>query len=395
MLKRTPLYEEHRAAGARLVPFAGWEMPVQYAGVIEEVRAVRGGSRAGCGLFDVSHMGEALVTGPAALAWLNSLTTNDISRLTPGRAQYSLLLRPDGGILDDILVYQTGEEQYLLVLNASNREKDVAWLQGRPTPGVEVRDISDEVALLAVQGPGAQALLGPLTDVDLASLRRFRFASGTVAGMPALVARTGYTGEDGFELFLPPTEEVFGIRCSVFGLRAGNSEHRTPNTEHRTPNTDLPDLWSALAQAGAVQCGLGARDVLRLEAGNVLYGHEIDEETTPLEAGLEWVVKPEKGAFMGAEALARLREAGGPPRRLVGLQSETRAIPRQGYPIVREGDTLGIVTSGTYSPTLERPIGMGYLPAAAAREGDTVEIVVRGRPEPARIVPLPFYRGKR
>src|SRR5262249_52406731 len=204
MLKRTPLYEAHVAAGGRMVPFAGWEMPVQYAGVIEEARAVRGRVPSGCGVFDVSHMGEALVSGPGALAWLNSLTTNDVAKLTPGRAQYSLLLRPDGGILDDILVYQIRDDQYLLVLNASNTEKVLSWLQERRAPGVELTDVSEETALLAVQGPAALERLAPLADVDLAGLRRFGCAFGAVAGVPALVARTGYTGEDGFELFVAP-----------------------------------------------------------------------------------------------------------------------------------------------------------------------------------------------
>jgi aminomethyltransferase len=354
-MKRTPLYEAHVAAGARMVPFAGWEMPVQYSGVIDEVRAVRNAA----GVFDVSHMGEVAVSGPAALAWLNSLTTNDVSRLLPGRAQYSLLLRPDSGILDDILIYQTGEEEYLVVVNASNTDKDLAWLRRRQVPGVEIQDVSDETALLAVQGPRALELLTPLADVPLGSMRRFGCVAGSVAGIPALVARTGYTGEDGFELF---TREV-----------------------------PLP-LWRALLDAGVKPCGLGARDVLRLEAGNVLYGHEIDEETAPLEAGLEWVVKPEKGAFLGSDALAERRE---PSRRLVGLVSDTRAIPRQGYPITQEDDTLGVVTSGTFSPTLERPIGMGYVTPAAAREGTAIQFLVRDRPEPAHVVPLPFYRGKR
>ncbi len=383
-LQRTPLYEAHVAAGARMVPFAGWEMPVQYAGVIEEVRAVRGTGPARCGVFDVSHMGEALVSGAAALAWLNSLTTNDVSRLRPGRAQYSLLLREDGGIIDDILVYQTGDERYLVVMNASNAEKDLAWLRDHRAPGVEMEDISPATGLLAVQGPGAQELLARLTDIDLAALRRFGCALGTVAGITSLIARTGYTGEDGFELFV--NEEGVGRWTIGAGDTPSNAERQTPNA--------LPTLWSALLEAGAKPCGLGARDVLRLEAGNVLYGHEIDEETNPYEAGLEWVVKREKGAFMGSGALAELQEDGGLRRRLVGLQSESRAIPRQGYVIARQGDTLGTVTSGTFSPTLERPIGMGYVPPEAAREGESVEIMIRDRPEPARIVPLPFYRNR-
>jgi aminomethyltransferase len=372
MLKRTPLFEAHLAAGGRMVPFAGWEMPVQYAGVIDEVRTVRGG----VGIFDVSHMGEALVTGPGALAWLNSLTTNDVAKLGAGRAQYSLLLRPDGGILDDILVYQIGEERYLLVLNASNTEKDLAWLQDHRAPGVELIDVSDETALLAIQGPEARERLAPLTELDLAALRRFGCAAGSLAGVPALIARTGYTGEDGFEVFIGPW------------LRAGSGSNGQP-----AMSNGAVALWQAALNAGVQPCGLGARDVLRLEAGNVLYGHEIDEETTPGEAGLDWVVKPAKGPFMGSAALAERDPAA--ERRLVGLQSESRAIPRQGYPITRDGDTLGIVTSGTFSPTLERPIAMGYVSAPEAREGELLDVVIRGRPEPARIVPLPFYRGKR
>jgi len=320
-------------------------------------------------------MGEALVSGPGALAWLNSLTTNDVAKLTPGRAQYSLLLRPDGGILDDILVYQVRDDQYLLVLNASNTEKDLAWLQERCAPGVELTDVSEETALIAVQGPAALERLAPLAELDLAGLRRFGCALGTVAGVPALVARTGYTGEDGFELFLGPWLQT-------------DREANAPPADPKAPAV----LWRAALDAGAQPCGLGARDVLRLEAGNVLYGHEIDEETTPVEAGLGWVVKPAKGAFMGSDALAAQST---PARRLVGLQSETRAIPRQGYPVSRGSDTLGIVTSGTFSPTLERPIAMAYVAAAAAQEGKAIDVIVRGRPEPARIVPLPFYRGKR
>jgi aminomethyltransferase len=249
---------------------------------------------------------------------------------------------------------------------------------------VEIEDISAATGLLAVQGPGAQELLAPMTDLDLAALRRFGCALGTVAGIPALIARTGYTGEDGFELF---------VGVGSWGLGVGDQDG-TPKPEPPTPDA-LPVLWSALLEAGAKPCGLGARDVLRLEAGNVLYGHEIDEETNPYEAGLEWVVKREKGAFMGSDALAGLQEDGKLRRRLVGLQSESRAIPRQGYVIARQGDTLGTVTSGTFSPTLERPIGMGYVPPEAAREGESVEILIRDRPEPARIVPLPFYRSRR
>jgi aminomethyltransferase len=401
MLKRTPLYELHRELGARLVEFAGWEMPVQYSGVIEEVRAVREAA----GLFDVSHMGEFAIEGPGALAWLNGMTTNDVARLRPGRAQYSLLCAENGGILDDILLYQVGDESYLMVVNAANTDADYEWLEQHRVAGVTIEDISDEIALIAVQGPESAALVGRLTEaavpsggtgslsaagtgravgrptpaaalwrerkpptavgrggVELASLRRFGFAEGHVAGVECMIARTGYTGEDGFELF----------------------------------TREAPDrLWRALMAAGGAAvkpCGLGARDVLRLEAGNVLYGHEIGPEVNPLVAGLDWVVKPAKGPFMGSEAIAAVAEAG-PPYRLVGLEMQSRAIPRQGYAIIRDGETVGEVTSGTFSPTLNRPIGLGYVPTGLAEPGTQLSVEVRGRHEPAKIVGLPFYRG--
>jgi aminomethyltransferase len=357
-VKQTPLNELHRELGARLVDFAGWEMPVQYSGVIEEVRAVRETA----GLFDVSHMGEFVIEGPGALAWLNGVTTNDVARLRPGRAQYSLLCAENGGILDDILLYQLADERYLMVVNASNTDSDRAWLEQHRVAGVTIDDISDETALIAVQGPGAAALVGALTQVDLDSLRRFGFAEGAVAGVECLIARTGYTGEDGFELF--------------------------------TWQEPAP-LWRALLEAGraAVKpCGLGARDVLRLEAGNVLYGHEIGPEVNPLVAGLGWVVKLGKGPFIGSEAIAAVAEAG-PPYRLIGLEMESRAIPRQGYAIICKNEVVGEITSGTFSPTLGRPIGLGYVPAALAEPGTALAVDVRGRQEPAKVVELPFYRG--
>lgn len=357
MLKHTPLYDRHCALGARMVPFAGWEMPVQYSGVIDEVRAVRGSA----GLFDVSHMGELAIEGPAALAWLNGLTTNDVARLQPGRAQYSLLCAEDGGILDDILVYQLADEKYLMVVNASNTDADREWLEKHRVAGVTIDDVSDETSLLAVQGPSSPELVQSLADVDLTALRRFRFAEGTAAGVACLIARTGYTGEDGFELF---TRE------------------------------DPSPLWSALLESGVARpCGLGARDVLRLEAGNVLYGHEIGVEVNPLVVGLDWVVKPAKGPFIGREAIEAVREAG-PPYRLVGLESRSRAIPRQGYPILRDGEPVGEVTSGTFSPTLEKPIGLGFVPTPASEPGTAIAVEIRGRAEPAVVVSLPFYRGQ-
>ncbi|MBM3460296.1 MAG: glycine cleavage system aminomethyltransferase GcvT [Armatimonadetes bacterium] len=359
-LLRTPLYEAHVAAGARIVPFAGWEMPVQYSGVIDEVKAVRHNA----GLFDVSHMGELHVTGPAALAWLNSMTTNDVARLRPGRAQYSLLLDEEACILDDILVYCSDEEHYMVVANAGNTDRVRDWLGGRIVPGVEVEDASLVTALIALQGPEAEAVLQPLCNGLLSELKRFGFASGMVAGLPCVISRTGYTGEDGFELF---TQE------------------------------DVSALWQAILTAGdgrVKPCGLGARDVLRIEAGNVLYGHEIWEEVNPLSAGLMWTVKLDKGEFVGKAPLQQYIQSGA-ALVLAGFTANTRAIPRQNYPIRRGSEEVGFVTSGTLSPTLNRPIAMGYVPPECAEPGTEVAFVVRDRPEPMTVTPLPFYRGQR
>jgi aminomethyltransferase len=359
-LGRTPLYDAHIALGARMVPFAGWEMPVQYSGVIDEVRAVREAA----GLFDVSHMGELHVTGQAALAWLNAMTTNDVARLTPGRAQYSLLLDQEAGILDDILVYCIDEEAYLVVVNAGNTDKDREWLEGKLLPGVTLDDSSLVTSLIALQGPAAQEILQPLCSGPPGELRRFGFAAGEVAGVSCVVSRTGYTGEDGFELFTQ-----------------GNARA----------------LWDAVLTAGEGRvkpCGLGARDVLRIEAGNVLYGHEIWEEVNPLSAGLMWTVKMEKGAFMGREKLEEYLQAGA-ALVLAGLTSASRAVPRQNYVIRKDGQDVGFVTSGTFSPTLNKPIGMGYLPPELAEPSTEVDVVIRERPERMIVRALPFYRAPR
>jgi aminomethyltransferase len=359
-LLRTPLYDAHVAAGARIVPFAGWEMPVQYAGVIHEVNAVRRGA----GLFDVSHMGEFHVSGPGALAWLNAMTTNDVARLKPGRAHYSLLLDEEAGILDDILVYCLDDETFLVVVNASNTAKDFAWLEGRLLPGVTLEDSSLVTSLVAVQGPAAQEVLQPLCSGPLGALRRFGCAAGDVAGVPCLVSRTGYTGEDGFELFT---------------------------------QGDVTVLWDAILRAGegrVTPCGLGARDVLRIEAGNVLYGHEIWEEANPLSAGLMWTVKMEKGAFLGRERLEEYLAAGA-ALTLAGITSASRAVPRQDYVIQKDGADVGVVTSGTFSPTLNRPIGMGYLPPELSAPGTEIDVVIRERPERMVVTELPFYRAPR
>jgi aminomethyltransferase len=369
-VQRTPLFEAHREAGAKIVPFAGWEMPVQYSGVIEEHRAVRGAA----GLFDVSHMGEVRVAGTGAEAFLQHLTPNDVSRLADGRAHYSGLLTERGTYLDDLLIYRLAGGEYLVVVNAANRGRDVAWIEERArrwsaagSPGagadLEVADVSDDYALLALQGPRAVEILGPLTDVDLAAVRYYGFARGAVAGAPAIVSRTGYTGEDGFELYVAPGE--------------------------------AHPLWDRLLAAGAphglVPAGLGARDTLRLEAGMALYGHELDEETTPFEAGLGWVVKLDKGDFIGRDALVRQREAG-IRRRLVGFAVQGRGIARDGHAVLADGEVVGKVTSGTWSPTFEKALGMAYVPPALGETGLEIALEVRGRRLAGEVADLPFYR---
>lgn len=360
-LRRTPLYGAHRAAGARLIPFAGWEMPVQYAGITEEHIAVR--ERAG--LFDVSHMGEIRVEGPGALDVVQRVITNDASRLSVGRGLYTPMCLPSGGIVDDVTVFRVGEEAYLFIVNAARRERDVAWIAEHiPVGRAVVRDVSDETALLALQGPRAVAILTRLADADVAALPPFHARDGVlVAGVAVWVSRTGYTGEDGFELAVPWDE--------------------------------APLVWHALLEAGGRQglipAGLGARDTLRLEAGFMLYGHDIDETTTPLEAPLAWTVKFDKGAFTGREALLRQR-AEGVTRRLVGFEVMGRAIARQHHAIWSDGEPIGHVTSGTFAPSLQRSIGLGYVPATYATVGTTLRIEIRGARVPAPVVRLPFYR---
>jgi aminomethyltransferase len=364
-LQRTPLYESHVAAGARIVDFAGWQMPVQYSGVIDEHRAVRQAA----GLFDVSHMGEVRVTGPGAEAFLQGITPNDVSKLEDGQAHYSALLTERGTYVDDLLIYRMSPEEYLVVVNASNRAKDYEWIarHARDAEAVEVEDLSDRYALLALQGPKAVEILRPLARVDgggaLDDIKTYRFARGTVDGVPAILSRTGYTGEDGFELYLDPA--------------------------------DAPRVWDRLLEAGKdhglVPAGLGARDTLRLESGMALYGHEIDDTTTSWEAKLGWTVKPDKGDFVGRDALLAQKEAG-VERRLVGFEIEGRGIAREGHKVVRGDEAVGHVTSGTWSPTFEKALGMAYVPVEMAEPGSGIEIEVRGRRLPAKVVALPFYR---
>ncbi len=358
-LRRTTLYEAHRAADGRMVPFAGWELPIQYTGVTEEHLAVR----THAGLFDVSHMGEIRIEGPHALDAVQRLITNDASRLAVGAGLYSPMCQSDGGIVDDLTVFRTAEQAYLLIVNAATRAKDLAWIMEHAGRAL-VRDISDETALVALQGPRAEAILGGLVGIDLTALPSFHVVDPiAIAGVRATVSRTGYTGEDGFE-----------IAC---------------------PWEAAPAVWAALLEAGRphglVPAGLGARDTLRLEAGYMLYGQDIDETTSPLEAPLAWTVKFDKGDFTGHQTLVRQR-AEGPRRRLVGVEVTDRAIPRHECAILAGGQRVGKITSGTFAPFLRRSIGMGYVPTAAAAPGTAIEIEVRGRPAPAQVVRLPFYR---
>jgi len=358
-LKRTPLRDVHVKAGAKMVPFGGWDMPVQYTGIIEEHRAVR---RA-VGLFDISHMGEFEVRGPDALAAVQRLCSNDAAALRDGQVQYAALCYPEGGIVDDLTVYRLAADHYMLVVNASNIDKDWAWVTSQSAGRrAEWENVSAATALLAVQGPKAEGLVSRLADRDVTGLVYYHFARGAVAGVPALISRTGYTGEDGFELYVP----------------ADQAER----------------LWAALIEAGRPEgiqpIGLGARDTLRLEMKYALYGNDIDQTTSPLEAGLGWVVKPAKGDFIGREAIEALR-ARGVARRLVGFEMAERAVPRHGYRLVSGGAPVGVVTSGSYGPSVERSIGMGYVPSALSAVGSELDVEIRGALHPARVVKTPFY----
>jgi aminomethyltransferase len=359
-LKRTPLYEEHQRLGGKIVPFAGYEMPVQYAtGIMAEHHAVRKAA----GLFDVSHMGELDVRGGDALGFVQYVTTNDASKLDVGQAQYSAICRADGGILDDCIVYRF-DDHYMIVVNASNRDKDRDWIsQHAERFGVTLTDQSDETGLIALQGPAAQEILARITDIDLDNIGYYHFVEGDVAGVPTVVSRTGYTGEDGFELYLPADSTA--------------------------------DVWRRLLEVGSasglIPAGLGARDSLRLEMGYALYGNDMDERRTPLEAGLAWITKLEKGDFIGRDALLRQKESG-VTSRLAGFICSERGFPRHGYEVRVDGQPAGEVTSGLVSPMLQTGVGMCYVPAAAAKAGTHIEIVVRDKTIPAEIVRPPFYR---
>jgi aminomethyltransferase len=359
MARRTVLFDRHRALGARIVEFAGWDMPVSYAGALDEHRAVR--SR--CGLFDVSHMGEIEIRGAGAGALCQALTVNDVTRLADGDGQYSVLCNERGGVLDDLVLFRLAADRFLLVVNAANTDADLSWIAAHAGNDIDVRDVSADTALLALQGPDAEHTLRTLTALDLTAMRPFTLQAGGVAGVDCHVSRTGYTGEDGFELLAPATE-------------AG-------------------EVWdavlAAVEHAGGLPCGLAARDTLRLEAGLPLCGSDMDGDTTPLEAGIAWVVKLRKPSFVGREVLAE-QAAHGVTRRLVGLQLDEPGIPRHGHVVLRDGAPIGCVTSGTKSPTLGTFIGMAYVDIDSARPGTAVAVEIRDRRLPAHVVDRPFYR---
>jgi aminomethyltransferase len=362
LLKKTPLYASHVALGARMVPFAGWDMPVEYSGITAEHMAVR----TAAGLFDVSHMGEVEIAGKDALTAVQHITSNDASKLQVGQIQYSALTTPEGTFVDDLLVYRFGPSHYLVVINASNIDKDYAWIDARAkeaVPDVATVNSSDRYALIAVQGPRAQQILQTLTAIDLAPIKYYRFAHGEIAGVRGTVSRTGYTGEDGFEVMVP----------AAMAAR----------------------VWDALLHAGQpaglIPCGLGARDTLRLEASMRLYGNDMDETSTVLEADLGWIVGWSKTEFLGREPL-HAQKAHGVPKKLVGFEVVDRAIARHGYAVWHSGHQVGTVTSGTQTPFLKKAIGMAYVPPALASPGTEIEIDVRGRRVKALTVPMPFYK---
>jgi aminomethyltransferase len=364
-LKKTPLNARHRASGAKMVAFGGWDMPVEYAGIVAEHLAVR----ERVGLFDVSHMGEIEIAGKDALAAVQRISSNDASKLQVGQAQYSGLMTPQGTFVDDLLVYRLAPSHFLLVVNAGNIAGDYQYIAEhiKPAGDAVAVDASSRYALLAVQGPRAQEVLQPLTGVDLASIKYYWFAHGEVASVRATISRTGYTGEDGFEIFVPPQS---ADRVWLALLEAGQA-------------------------AGIVPCGLGARDTLRLEASMRLYGNDIDETTTAVEADLNWIVGWKKDDFIGAGAL-RDQKANGVARKIVGFEMLDRGIARHGYDAYvgdeKGGEQKGIVTSGTQTPYLKKAIGMAYLPVAHTAPGTEFDVDIRGRRTRARVVPMPFYK---
>jgi len=358
-LKRTALNAVHRAAGARMVDFCGWDMPVEYSGIAREHLAVR----AAAGIFDVSHMGEIEVRGPQALALLQYITSNDVAQLQDYQAQYSALMLPNGSAADDCIVHRFAPDRYFLCVNAANADRDFAWIVRQNSYDAEVSNVSSDYSQVAVQGPRAVEILAKVADSDPSSLKYYWFRRARCCGVEGILTRTGYTGEDGFEFYFSPQRSV--------------------------------QVWSELLNAGKAEglipAGLGARNTLRLEAGFVLYGHELDEETTLLEANLGWIVRFAKGDFLGREVLLKQR-AQGVLKKLIGFEMTARAIARDGYPVWIDGAAVGNVTSGSPAPYLKKNIGMAYVPSSKAEVGREIQIEIRGKPASARIVSLPFYK---
>lgn len=363
-MKKTALYDKHLSLGAKIVPFAGYEMPVSYSGIIDEHQTVR----EHVGIFDVSHMGEFIIKGQGALDLIQRVTSNDASKLADGDAQYSCLPNGKGGIVDDLLVYRLAEEEYMLVVNASNMDKDWDWISSHNTAGVEMKNISDDTSLMAVQGPKTAEALQALTEVDLGAMKYYTFVRGTFAGFDnVIISATGYTGSGGFEIYVA--------------------------------NENAAAVWDAIMNAagshGIKPIGLGARDTLRLEMGYCLYGNDIDDTTSPLEAGLGWITKLKKATdFVDKDFLVE-QKAAGLTKRLVGFEVLDKRPPRQGYPIVNaDGEEIGKVTSGTKGPSVGKPIGMGYVQKAYSKKETTIFIDVRGKKIEAKVVGLPFYKAK-
>lgn len=358
-MKRTTFYEIHKKAGAKIVPFGGFEMPVQYAGIMDEHKTVRNA----VGVFDVSHMGEFFARGSNVLPFLQKITVNDVSKLSPGKAQYTAMCYENGGIVDDLLVYMLAENSYMIVVNAANIDKDWEWMKRHCPSDVTFENKSDETALLAIQGPKSLDTLQKLTTADLASIPYYNFVQGSVAGVDMIISRTGYTGELGFEIYF---------------------------------NVSFADkIWSAIFEAGKefgiAPIGLGARDTLRLEMGYCLYGNDIDQTTNPLEANLGWITKLNKGDFIAKPVLEKVKSEG-VKRKLVGMLLHDKAVPRHGYPLLVNGTHVGDITSGTFSPSLEKGIAMGYVSSPHAEVGSKISIDVRGKMVDASVVVLPFLK---
>ena len=357
-LNKTPLNALHKQYGARMVDFAGWEMPVHYGSALKEHLAVR----ERVGVFDVSHMGEIEVIGPDALAMVQKVTSNDISRLSDGQAQYSAFLNPQGTFIDDIVVYRINDQHIFVCVNASNREKDYQWVQSQKEGSVDILDNSDSYVQLAIQGPKAEAVLQELTDLDLSLIQYYGFTFGNVNGTRGLISRTGYTGEDGFEIYIPVEE--------------------------------APSIWERLFQVGKpfeiMAAGLAARNTLRLEVSYCLYGHEIDATTTPWEAGLGWIVRLGKGKFIGHDTLEKLKGEG-KQRKLAGFEMVERGIARDHFPVIVDGTEVGQVTSGSFAPSLKKSVGLVYLPIDNAQIGQPLEVEIRGKRVQAKVVETPFY----